>query len=60
MRGADLRARYEFGPGWNEDTLLDLLIEFIEERSMMDEALEEFDARAEDEMEMYASFSGGY
>ncbi|MCA1800428.1 MAG: hypothetical protein LC650_03970 [Actinobacteria bacterium] len=59
MRGADLRARYEWTVAWNDNTLLDLIIQHLEREGMLDEVVANLDATAEEEMEMYAAFGEG-
>lgn len=57
MRGADLRRRYEFSPGWTDETILDVLTNLLDRAGMLEEVVVNLDAIAEQEMEIHAGFA---
>ncbi len=57
MRGADLRQRYEFSPGWDAETILELITQRLDWDGMLPDVVTRLDAIAEQEMETYAGFA---
>lgn len=57
MRGADLRRRYDFFPGWDNEALLDILTNLLDRAGMLEEVVVNLDAIAEQEMEIHAGFA---